>query len=39
MTVMFEDKYGWAVPVDIEDPRPDDPTVITESDVHPSEWD
>lgn len=22
-----------------EDPHPDDPEVITEADIHPSEWD
>lgn len=37
MTV-YRDADGLEYEATLFDPRPDDPEVITESDIHPSEW-
>lgn len=35
----YIDPDGFVYDAVLVDPHPDDPSVITESDIHPSEWD
>jgi hypothetical protein len=35
----YRDPEDYVYDAILEDPSPDDPAVITEADVHPSQWD